>query len=189
MWYNDIINVNFVLLRKAKKERVNTIMKRSYNIKRTISVKQFISEFGENFSEHMKKKLLELEVRCVLRRKEETYRLNLKHVEHTQYDCNSKDNSKVYQKEYAYCQFITIEGILYFSEKCTESSDVMQAPIVNEIYNALNSEDMVTEEGINAKKIDDSNIDYVIDTILTVCPPVTQGYLDIVEGMTSRSNY
>ena len=147
------------------------------------------SIFPPGKSEHMKKKLLELEVRCVLRRKEETYILNLKHVEHTMHDCNSKDNSKVYQKEYAYCQFIIIEGILYFSEKCTESSDVMQAPIVSEIYNSLNSKDMITEENINGKKLDDSNIDYVIDTILTVCPPVTQGYLDIVEGMTSRSNY
>jgi hypothetical protein len=163
-------------------------MKRSYNIKRTISVKQFISEFGENFSEHMKKKLLELEVRCVLRRKEETYILNLKHVEHTQHECNSKDNSKVHLKEYAFGQFIIIEGSLYFSEKCTESSEVMQAPIVSKIYNSLNSEDMIVEAGINARKVDDSNIDYVIDTILTVCPPVTQGYLDIVAGMTSRSN-
>ena len=95
---------------------------------------------------------------------------------------------KVYQKEYAYAQFIMIEGILYFSEKCTESSEVMQATIVSEIYDSLNSKDMIIEAGINARKIDDSNINYVIDTILTVCPPVTQGYLDIVAGMTSRSN-
>ena len=87
-----------------------------YNIKKTISVKYFISEFGENFTAHMKKRLMELEVRCVLVRKEENYILNLKHVQHTQYRSNKKDPSSVTEKEYAYGQFIVVEGILYFSE-------------------------------------------------------------------------
>ncbi|MCY6369336.1 hypothetical protein [Clostridium ganghwense] len=158
-------------------------MKRNYKIKKTISIKRFISEFGENFSEHTKKKLLDLEVRCVLTRKEDNYRLDLKHVEHTHYDCNSS----TCQKEYAYGQLVVIDGTLYFSEVCTESTEVMQSPIVSTIYNSLNSEDMVCDSDINSKKIDDDNIDYVIDNILTVCPEVSQKYLDITQGMISRA--
>lgn len=158
-----------------------------YNIKKTISLKYFISEFGENFSEHMKERLLELEVRCVLVRKEENYILNLKHVQHTQYRCNKKSETSVSEKEYAYGQFIMVEGILYFSEKCTESTSVMESPIVSIIYDSLSNDGMISEGGKNAKKIDDSNIDYVIDSILTVCPEVTPEYLEMVQGMISRS--
>lgn len=162
-------------------------MKRNYKMKKTISMKGFISEFGQNFSKHTKKKLLELEVRCVLTRKEDNYRLDLKHVEHTHYDCNSVNNSSTCQKEYAYGQLVVIDEILYFSEICTESAEVMQSPIVSTIYNSLSSEDMISDLGINSKKIDDNNIDYVIDTILTVCPEVSQEYLAITQGMISRA--
>ena len=165
------------------------MVKKNYRIKKTISIKQFISEMGENFSEHMKEKLLSLEVRCVLTRKEDNYRLDLKHVEHTQhaFDCDCEDGLSKRQKEYVYGQFIVIEGSLYFSENCTESADIIESPIVSDIYNSLSSDDMVVHEGSNAKKINDSNIDYVIDNILTVCPEVTQQYLDVVKGMISLS--
>ncbi|MCY6354255.1 hypothetical protein [Clostridium sp. ZS2-4] len=158
-------------------------MKRNYKMKKTISMKRFISEFGENFSKHTKEKLLKLEVRCVLTRNEDNYRLDIKHVEHTQYDCNSGK----YQKEYAYGQLVVIDETLYFSEICTESAEVMQSPIVNTIYTSLNSEDMISDLGINSKKIDDNNIDYVIDSILTVCPEVSEEYLAITQGMISRA--
>lgn len=159
-------------------------MKRVYKVKKTISIKRFLTEFGEEFSEHIKERLLDLEVRCVLTRKEQNNRLDIKHVEHTKYDCETKSNSK---KEYDYGQFLVIEGILYYSEGCTENADVMQSPVVNEIFNSLNTEDMVCDSDINAKKVDDSNIDYVIDTILKVCPEVSQKYLNIVNGMLSRA--
>ena len=64
-------------------------MKKNYKMKKTISLKMFIAEFGENFSDHMKKRLLELEVRCVLTRKEDSNKLDLKHVEHTQHEYDS----------------------------------------------------------------------------------------------------
>jgi hypothetical protein len=64
------------------------MVKRKYNIRKTISMKKFISEFGDNFSEHMKKRLMEIEVRCVLTRKEAEYKFEIKHVEHTLYDCS-----------------------------------------------------------------------------------------------------
>ncbi|WMJ79274.1 hypothetical protein RBU49_10270 [Clostridium sp. MB40-C1] len=156
-------------------------MKKNYKIKKTISIKQFISEFGESLSKHMKKRLLDLEVRSVLTRKEDNYRLDLKHVEHTQYNANSN----TCKKEYAYASFIIIDDTLYFSEKCLESDTVMQSPIVNTIYNNLDSANMVCDKDINAKLVDDDNIDYIIDTILTVCPDVSQKYIDIVHQMTS----
>lgn len=157
-------------------------MKKNYKMKKTISIKMFIEELGKNFSEHMKKRLLELEVRCVLTRKDE-FVLDLKHVEHTQHDC---DSSTV-QKEYVYGQFmVDEEGILYFSDKCMKNDSVMQSPIVNSIFNSLSGEVMIFDEDSKAKKIDDSNIDYVIDSILSVCPQVSQSYLDIVKEMLSR---
>lgn len=161
-------------------------MRKNYRIKKTISMKKFISELGENFSEHMKNRLLELEIRCVLTRKDCSNILDLKHVEHTKYKCDSEDISTTCEKEYVYAQFVVVEGGLYFSEKCTESDNVMQSPVVDTIYNSLNSENMIFEEERHAKKVDDSNIDYVIDTILAACPQVSQYYINVVHEMLSH---
>jgi hypothetical protein len=157
-------------------------VKKNYKMKKTISMKQFISEFGNDFSKHMKQRLLDLEVRCVLTRKDDDYRLELKHVEHTKYDCynNLHNNFNAEQKEYAYGQLVMNDGKLYFSEKCSESDDVMQAPIVNSIYNSLNDEDVFYDSDVKAKKVDDSNIDYVMDNILKACPEVSEEYLKII---------
>lgn len=163
------------------------MMRKNYNIKKTISIKQFISEFGENFSEHIKQRLSELEIRCVLKRKEETYILDLKHVEHKSHTCYSDNNSGTCEKEFIYAQFIVIEGILYFSENCTEDSKMIASPIINTIYNSLNSEGIISVGENSAKVIDDSNIDFIIDSILSVCPEVSQAYLDIVQGMLFRA--
>lgn len=157
-------------------------MKRNYRIKKTISVKQFITEFGESLSKHMKKRILDLWPRCVLTRDENRCILDLKHVEHTMYECNegAKSDSDKCQKEYAYGQFIIDEDILYFSENCVENDNIMQTPMVSTIYDSLSSEDMFFGEETRAKKIDDSNIDFVIDNILKVCPPMSQAHLKII---------
>lgn len=162
-------------------------MKKNYKMKKTISIKMFIEELGKNFSEHMKKRLLDLEVPCVLTRKEENI-LDIKHVEHTQYNYNSnlEDDPNTEQREYVYGQLIVIDDELYFSSKCMENDSVMQSPIVNTIFNSLSGEVMIFNEDSKSKKIDDSNIDYVIDSILSVCPEVSQSYMDIVKGMLSR---
>ena len=156
-------------------------MKKRYNIKKTISMVQFISEFGESFSEDMKKRLLDLEVRSVLRRKEDINMLDLLHVEHKTYSSSTCD------KEYVYAQFIVEEGIFYFSEKCTENTKMMQSPIVSTIYDNLDAEGMISTESGNAKVVTDDNIGYIVDSILTVCPTVSQSYLNIVKGMISRA--
>jgi hypothetical protein len=157
-------------------------VKKNYKMKKTISMKQFISEFGNDFSKHMKQRLLELEERCVLTRKEDENRLDLKHVEHIKYNCchSQHDDSNDCQKEYAYGQLVMNDGSLYFSEKCVESPDVMQAPVVNAIYNSLDDEDVFCDSDIKAKKVDDSNIDYVMDKILNACPEVSKEYLKII---------
>ena len=155
-------------------------MKRVYRMRKTISMKQFLTEFGGNFSKHMKQRLLELGERCVLTRKDESFILDVKHVEHTKYDCNSDNGTEAIQKEYAFAQFVVQEGPLYFSESCLENDDIMQSPIVSVIYDSLNSEKLVLEDGVSAKKVDDDNIDYVIDNILTVCPEVSPEHLAIV---------
>jgi hypothetical protein len=156
-------------------------------MKRTISMKGFIAELGENFSEHMKERLMELEVRCVLTRKEDEYKVDIKHVEHTKYECNKETDSGTCQKEYAYGQFIISDGLLFFSDRCTESAEVMQSPIVSVIYDSLSNEGMISTEIGSAKKIDDGNIDYLVDSLLTVFPEVSQKYMDIVKDMMSRS--
>ncbi|MBI6872022.1 hypothetical protein [Clostridium aciditolerans] len=161
-------------------------MKKNYKMKKTISMKMFINEFGESFSKHMKKRLLELEVRCVLTRKEDSYRLDIKHVEHTQYAFDNDHNNSTSQKEYVYGQLIVMDGALYYSESCIENDTVMQSPIVAVIYDDLDSEGMILDNDNRAKKIDDNNIDYVIDTMLTVFPDVSQSYLNIIKEMISH---
>jgi hypothetical protein len=168
---------------------IMNITRRVYAMKKSLSIKQFTSEFGENFSELMKKKLNEFESRCFLTRKDISYRFDLKHVEHIQFECacDSEGVTGTCRKEYAYGQFIVVDGILYFSQNCVESNDVMKSPAVSTIYNALDSE-IVNFEGIgDAKKVDDSNIEYIVDNILAVCPQVSQSYLDITQGMVYRA--
>lgn len=166
-------------------------MKKNYKMKKTISMKQFITEFGEDMTKPMKKKLLELWPRCILTRDEKSNILDLKHVEHIQYDCNSgdKDGSETGKKEYAYGQFIIDDGTLYFSEKCLESDTVMQMPAVDAIFDSLKGEEMYFDDGVRAKKVDDDNIDYVIDSILKVCPAMSQAHLDIISKYCSTDDF
>lgn len=152
------------------------MMKRNYNMKKTISIKQFIAEFGQGFSKHMKQRLLELGARLILTRREHSYILDLKHVEHLKYDCHN--NSE--KKEYTYGQFVVNEGSLYFSESCLENSDVMQISTVGDIYDALTTEETTFENELKAKLIDDDNIDYVADKILEVCPEVSAEHMAII---------
>jgi len=162
----------------------------NHRMKSTISIKMFIEEFGENFSEHMKERLMDLEIRCFLTRKEIPHRVYLKHVEHLQYEIASEgEGSKATCcKEYVYGQLVVLDGRLYFSESCLESNEIMQSPMVNTIYSALGSEGIVSNEGKNLKRLDENNIDFVIDNILSSCPQVSQSYIDIVKGMLSRAN-
>lgn len=155
-------------------------MKKIYRMKRTVSMKQFITELGGEFSKHIKLRLLELGGRCVLTRKEESYVLDLRHIEHTKYKCNPQDSAAPNQKEYAFGQFIVYEGLLYFSECCLENDDIMQASVVSNIYNSLEGEELVLEGDIRGKKINDDNIDYVVDNILTVCPEISPEHLAII---------
>lgn len=160
---------------------------KKYNVKKTISMKQFISEFGEHFSNHMKQRLSELEVRCVLTRKDNYHRLDLKHVEHIKYNCRltDPDNNRTLQKEYSYGQFVVNDGKLYFSEQCLEGPDVMQAPVVDDIYSRLGNEEIILDSGLNAKRVDDDNIDYVMDSILKACPEVSKEYISIISKYRS----
>lgn len=166
-------------------------MKLNYNMKRTISVKMFVSEFGEKFSKHLKKRLMELDERTLLTRKEISYILDLKHVEHIKFKCPSegKDTSGTVEKEYAYAQFAVIDGVLYFSEGCIEDDKIIKSPMVDTIFNTLSSDGSIVHEEKNFKRIDDSNIDFVVDSILSLCPEVSQAYLEIVKGMVSRANH
>lgn len=157
-------------------------MRRNYKIKKTISMKKFISEFGADFSEHMKNRLLELEIRTVLTREENYNKFDLKHVEHTQYDFqeNLDNPSDTCKKEYVYGEFMSVDGALYFCKNCSKNPKLMESPVVDGIYESLSSEDMLSDDGSNAKKINDSNIDFVVDTLLKACPQVSQSYLKIM---------
>lgn len=154
------------------------MVKRNYNMKKTISMKQFIVEFGQDFSTHMKQRLMELGGRCILTRKENSHILDLKHVEHTKYD--SDCNGSTCKKEYAYGQLIIDQGKLYFSENSAENDDVMQIPIVKDIYNSLTEEETIFETGLRAKHINDEKLDYVVDQLLDVCPEVSAEHMAII---------
>jgi len=155
-------------------------LKKIYRVKKTVSVKQFISELGGELSVHIKKRLLELGQRCVLTRREESYILDLRHIEHTKYDCSSTEGTDASRKEYAFGQFIVYEGKLYFSKCCLENEDIMQSEIVDSIYDSLEGEELELEENIRGKLITDSNVDYIADKILTVCPEISPEHLAII---------
>lgn len=155
-------------------------MKKIYRVKKTVSVKQFIAELGGELSGHIRKRLLELGERCVLTRREESYILDLRHIEHTKYDCGSKEGTESNQKEYAFGQFIVYEDRLYFSKFCLENEDIMQSEIVDSIYDFLEGEELELEGNVRGKLITDNNIDYIADKILTVCPEISPEHLAII---------
>jgi len=157
------------------------MMKKNYKMKRTISMKQFIIEFGEGLSKHMKQRLLELGERCILNRRDESHILDLRHVEHIKYECScsSEDEEAIVKKEYAFGQFVVQEGLLYFSQSSVENDDIMQNATIKGIYDSLDNEEIEIDE-IKVKAIDDSNIDFIIDSILKVCPVVSAEHMAII---------
>ncbi|WP_446898666.1 hypothetical protein ACSVC9_01720 [Clostridium sp. LBM24168] len=173
-------------------------MKKNYKMKKTISVKMFISEFGENFSEHIKKRLMDLEVRCVLTRKNSNYIVDVKHVEHLKYTSSEESEFAGLKREYIYGKFAVADGILYFSKDFEDTKDTMKCEVVDNIYNSLSTNEIVideegntegnTDESINAREVNDDNIDFIIDSILEKCPQVSQKYLDIVHEMLSHAD-
>ena len=114
--FPSVLSILLTRLNYFRKESL--FCEKNYKMKRTLSIKQFISELGEDFTEHMKKRIMDLWPRCVLTRDKDRYILDLKHVEHTKHDC-AKGTGKT-KKEYAYGQLIINEGKLYFSEECIE---------------------------------------------------------------------
>lgn len=155
-------------------------MKKNYKMKKTLSVKQFISELGADFTVHMKNRIMNLWPRCVLTRDNDKNVLELKHVEHTKYD-SAKGKGKA-KKEFVYGQLLIDNGQLYFSKECNEDDKTMKAPMVDTIYDSLSNLGMYyyDEGDYLAKKVDDSNIDSVIDNIMRVCPPMSKKHLKII---------
>lgn len=169
---------------------LRTDQKMNHTRKRAVSIKMFITEFGEDFPENVKERLMALESRCFLTRKEIPYQFDLKHVEHLQYECDfDKEYSSARRsKEYAYGQLVVLDGELYFSESCLENNEIMQSPMVSVIYNALDSDGIIFVEGRNLKRLNEYNIDYVVDSILSTCPQVSQSYMNIIKEIVSRTN-
>jgi len=155
-------------------------LKKMYKMKKTVSVKQFITELKGEFSGHIRQRLLELGERCVLTRRDESYILDLRHIEHTKYNCSPGGGTAANQKEYAFGQFIAYENQLYFSKCCLENEDIMQSEIVSSIYDSLKGEELELEENVRGKLIDDDNIDYIADEIFTVCPEMSPEHLAII---------
>jgi hypothetical protein len=164
-------------------------MRKNYRMKRTISVKMFIAEFGENFSELVKKRLMDVDVRCVLTRKDKKYVVDIKHVEHLRYDSKSQSGIETSNREYVYGRLVQYNDCLYFSNDFENTNDFMKHDVVDDIYNSMKGDEVVTDENqdMRAKQVTDENIDFIIDSILKVCPEVSQKYLDIVNEMTSHA--
>lgn len=145
----------------------------------------FIEEFGENFSEHVKARLMELDVRTLLTRKDKYNELDITHVEHIKHQVANA--SELYKKEYVYGELVAFEENVYFCNECIENDEIVKADIVDEIYNSLSEDNLVYDEEKKLKVLNDENIDYVVDSILKVCPQVSEKYISIVKGMISRS--
>lgn len=166
------------------------MVKKNYKMKKTISMKQFITELGVEFSSPVKERLLELGERCLLNRRDDTHILDLRHIEHLKYECSGSEEEKnnTASKEYAYGQLIVKDGVLHFSRSCIENDTIMQIPLVEEIYDCLKEEEVLVDDHISAKRLDETNIDYVIDRILGVCPAVSPEHMAIIAKYSSMES-
>lgn len=138
----------------------------------------FIGEFGEGFSDHIKKRLLEIGNRCILTRKEIDYCFDLKHVEHIKYDCGTGEDGNL--MEYTYGQLVASDGELYYSCQGKDSAEIKQFQAIEGLFDSIEANTECLEDDIKAKKIDDSNIDFLVDNLIEICPPVSPGYLKII---------
>lgn len=144
-------------------------------------MKMFISEFGEAFTSHMKLRLLEIGKRCILTRKEIDYCFDLKHVEHIKHDCGKTDSdSNIKYKEYTYGQLLANDETLYFSDEYIDGEELIQFPTIGDIYSAMDVQVEFFNGNIKAKKLQDSNIDYLVGNLLEICPPLSSEYLKII---------
>lgn len=156
-------------------------LKKKYNMKKTISMRMFISEFDEAFTSHMKLRLLEIGKRCVLTRKEIDYCFDLKHVEHTKHDLDETNGDLMIKpKEYTYGQLLVNEGVPYFSDEHTDGEEIIQYPTISNIYNEMDGQVEFFDEDIRAKRLQDSNIDYLVDNLLEIYPPLSPEYMKII---------
>lgn len=156
---------------------------KKHNFTKTISIKRFINEFGVFYSTHMCEKLMELELRTVLTRTDILNALNIKHVEHTKYSCNSDGIAS--EKELVFGQLISIEGNLYFCADCDENETAAKCTAVDQIFNSICGNEYTLSSGAKVKKIDDSNIDALVDSLLKNIPDVSDRYMKILKEMTS----
>ena len=150
-----------------------------YKLKKTISMKKFISEFGEDFTAHTKERLLELEIRTVLTRSEYPNILDIKHVEHTKYECCGEAESR----ELTFGRLIVNGGKLYFTGSETDSNTLMEAENVPDLYNSLKADEKIVDNGISAKEINEDNIDFFMDKMLDTIPEVSESYIKIIKEM------
>lgn len=147
----------------------------------------FISEFGEAFTSHMKSKLLDIGKSCVLIRKETGDSFDLKHVEHIKHKFNDTDGaSNIKLKEYTYGQLIVNEDVLYFSDVHNNGDDAIQFPTISDIYKELDVAAEFLEDSIEAKRIEDSNIDYLVDNLSAIYPTLSPEYLKIIGKYRKR---
>jgi hypothetical protein len=65
----------------------------------------------------------------------------------------------------------------------------VQEPHIDDIYRSIDSVAVavIEDSDVKSKRVDDNNIDFIADSILALCPPVSQEHLAIVRGMTMRS--
>jgi hypothetical protein len=150
--------------------------KTMYNLKSTISMKKFISEFGREFSPYLIERLMDLELRSVLTRNEFPNILEIKHVEHTKYQCGEGE------KELSFGRLIASDEELFFST-ADETDKVMEAENISDLFDSMNSDVKIFNSNIEAKKIDDDNIDFFMDKMLNIMPEVSEEYKKILKEM------
>lgn len=141
----------------------------------------FISEFGEAFTSHTKQKLMEIRNSCILIRKAPGDSFDIKHVEHTKHILDNADGtSNMKPREYTFGQLLINEDLLYFSKECEETEDAIQHPAISDIYSNMDTKPEVLEDNIEGKRIEDSNVDYLVDHLTELYPPLSEEYLKII---------
>ena len=126
---------------------------------------QFISKFNIPDS-NVVTILRTLDQKVLLSKGEHEYRYNILGTRHKTHTTTYKDGT-ICEKEYAYGHLMAINKKIYFSQRTTQNADREEHIISSTIYNCLLT-DEIHDIDRNARLIDDTNVSFIVNTILGI---------------------
>lgn len=136
-----------------------------------LSIREFMDKF--EMDDSVANELKRLDGHIVLSSGEYDYRFNLLDPRHSKHEAlikkkNIGDGLKFYNKEWAFGHLIYHNGAVFFSETPTVNRDVEKHRIAKHIYDNLRTDEIFDNDRW-AKRIDPSNVKFVVDQLLALC--------------------